>query len=176
MLGCQDSFCWTDKVSSSPLASTNLPLPSSAFGSDQKKHQPLSLLALVVVVTILNTQFHQIQMCNIILIYFCSLCWELGDPLLFRNVLPSCLSCNNANMNMTFQMSLSNAMFWHGQMWLFWHQSSHELSTQRNIKYQKQIHCHQKGQFIYEGSNNWPTLYECMRSEQTNATSQQNSY
>ena len=62
-------------------------------------------------------------------------------------------------MNVTFQMSLSNAIFWHGQVSLFWHQSSHELSTQRNIKYQKQIHCHQKGQSICEGSN---TVRHCM--------------
>ena len=40
IVGCQDSFCWTDNASSSPLASTyqpSLPLPSSAFGSDLKK-------------------------------------------------------------------------------------------------------------------------------------------
>ena len=109
----ENELCWVARI---PFAGQTrfllllsprptFPCQAQLSGQTKKKHQPLSLLAIVVVVTILNTQFHQIQMCNIILIYFCSLCWELGDPLLFRNVLPSCLSCNNANMNMTFQMS-----------------------------------------------------------------------
>ena len=38
----------------------SLPLPTSAFGSDlEKNHQPLSPLATVLVVTILNAQFHK---------------------------------------------------------------------------------------------------------------------